>query len=388
MGKIINNRKSSKDFKNILEHISYDKILNQIRDGIFITDLNRKIVFWSLGAEKLTGLKAEKMVNQSCHTALSTNKNDQPEICSICGGSCPLRKAMDANTSGVYPHMVFLKSLWGMELPVTISVAPIHDDQGDVIGAIVVFRDKRDEFRQQQLAGEIQKQMITLGQIHKNGFFVDTLYKPVNDIGGDFIEAFFLDDKSLVATVADATGHGISASLFTVVYKTLLHSSFATLHDPAEVLNSVNKGFLNTTKVDGYYLTATMVVINPHTLRGKLSSAGHPPGLIFTPTEKGYRLREELRLQSSMIGVEESSHFQEIPFTLNKKDFLLLTSDGIIEAECTGDTFFGIEGIEEFFSTYQGNDHLKDLLSHVREASKFMELIDDVSLIKISPIVE
>ena len=40
-----------------------------------------------------------------------------------------------------------------------------------------------------------------------DGIAIDTFYQPVEEIGGDFMEAFFLDDKSLVATVADATGH-------------------------------------------------------------------------------------------------------------------------------------------------------------------------------------
>ena len=51
-----------------------------------------------------------------------------------------------------------------------------------------------------------------------------------------------------------------------------------------------------------------------------------------------------------MIGVEENVHYQEMDFHLNKGDFLLLTSDGLLEAECTGDIPFGIKGIEEFLA--------------------------------------
>lgn len=370
---------------DVLPHISFDKILNQIQDGVFITDMNRHIVYWNQGAEDLTGLNSKELLYKPCYNEHSVCKTDHRGAF-LCSNNCPLKKAIEKNTSGVYPHLVFLNTKWGIDLPVSISVGPIHDKENKIVGGIVVFRDMRDEYRQRQLASEIQKKMITLGSMKRNGLFIDTLYKPSDEIGGDFIEAFFLDDKTLVATVADATGHGISASLFTVIYKTLLHSSFANLHDPAEVLKSVNQGFLKTTRIDGYYLTATMINLNPHSLRGKLSSAGHPPGLIFAKTGRGYRLKEELKLKSIMIGVEENSTFQEIDFSLNEGEFLLLASDGITEAECEDDTQFGIEGIEEFFSNYQGGDYLNDLIRHVSRSSKYVELLDDVSLIKISPL--
>jgi len=371
--------------KDILPHISYNTVLNQIQDGVFITDTDRRIVYWNQGAEDLTGKNEADVRNKLCCEVNSLCKTDSRGT-ALCGNNCPLLKAIKYDSSGVYPHIVFVNTKWGIDLPVSISFGPIHNAENVIVGGIVVFRDMRDEYRQRKLAGEIQKKMITLGNIRRNGLFIETLYKPSDEIGGDFIEAFFLDDKCLVATVADATGHGISASLFTVIYKTLLHSSFSNLHDPAEILKSVNEGFLNTTRMEGYYLTATMINLNPFSLRGKLSSAGHPPGLIFTKTDKGYRLKEELRIKSIMIGVDENSNFQEIDFSLNKGDFLLLTSDGIIESECTDDHPFGIEGIEAFFYNYQGNDYLNDLMERVKSLSKYTELLDDVSLIRITPV--
>ena len=79
----------------------------------------------------------------------------------------------------------------------------------------------------------------------RNGVRVETLFTPVDEIGGDFLEAFFLDDHTLIATMADATGHGISASLFTMAYKTLLHSPSPCTR-PGQVLEHVNSGFLES----------------------------------------------------------------------------------------------------------------------------------------------
>jgi len=370
----------------ILPNISYHKILDQIKDGIFITDIYKKIVYWNQGAEELTGFKSNEILGRYCYDIGNLCKMDHVGN-TLCGPEiCPLERALASGTSGVYPHIVFIETKNGSELPISINVGPIHDINGKTVGGICVFRDMREEFRQMVLASEIQKKMITLGKIRKNGLSVETMYKPANEIGGDFLEAFFLDNKNLVATIADATGHGISASLFTMIYKTLLHASFAHLDDPAEVLKEVNYVFLQTTQIEGYYITANIVIINPNTLIGKLSSAGHPPALIFNKTETGYKLRRELNIRSIMIGVDENINFQEIEFQLEKDDLLLLSSDGLLEAECIGETLFKKEGIEEFLADYTGYNMLNDLMVHMNKKSKYVELIDDVSLIKIEPI--
>ncbi|MBN2534671.1 MAG: SpoIIE family protein phosphatase [Spirochaetales bacterium] len=370
----------------ILPNISYHKILDQIKDGIFITDVDRKIVYWNQGAEELTGFKNDDVLGEYCYDFKGLCNTDQKGfyLCEL--GTCPLEKALITNASCVYPHIVFIEKKNGKELPASINVGPIHDKNGKIVGGFCVFRDMSDEYRQMKLAGEIQKKMITLGKIRKNGVLIETFYEPVEEIGGDFMEAFFLDDKSLVATVADVTGHGISASLFTVIYKTLLHSSFSQLHNPSEVLHNVNEGFINTTQVEGYYLTASLIIFNPVTRRGKFVSARHPPGLIFKKNEKGYYLKQELSLQSIMIGVEENAYFQEMDFQLDKGEFLLLTSDGLWEAECTNDEFFGLNGIEEFLADYRGYDILNDMVKSLYEKSKYIEFQDDISMIKIEPV--
>jgi serine phosphatase RsbU (regulator of sigma subunit) len=243
----------------------------------------------------------------------------------------------------------------------------------------------RDEYQQRRLAVEIQKHTITPHGFTRNGVRVETLFAPVDEIGGDFLEAFFLDEHTLIATLADATGHGISASLFTMVYKTLLHGAFALHRDPGSVLEMVNKGFLESAAIDGYYIGACLVSYDTITCRGRYAAAGHPHGLIFQREGNGHRLREHLGVQSPMLGMNEASRFGEVEFALGKGDFLLLTSDGIIESPCSDGTQFGIPGISSFFSGYSGDAPLTDLLGEVRRRRADAPAVDDVSAVLVTP---
>ena len=44
----------------------YLDIINNLRDGIYFVDTNRTILFWSKGAEAITGYPSEELVGKQC----------------------------------------------------------------------------------------------------------------------------------------------------------------------------------------------------------------------------------------------------------------------------------------------------------------------------------
>jgi serine phosphatase RsbU (regulator of sigma subunit) len=170
------------------------------------------------------------------------------------------------------------------------------------------------------------------------------------------------------------------------VYKTLLHSSFALNREPGIVLENVNQGFLETAGVDGFYVGACLVSFDTTTRQGHYAAAGHPQGLIFSPGTVGYRLRDRLAVHSPMLGMMEAARFSDLGFTLAPGDFLLLSSDGMLESPCRDGKQFGNAGIEAFFSHYAGTAPLEDLLAEVRRTSAFLPLADDVSALMVTAV--
>jgi sigma-B regulation protein RsbU (phosphoserine phosphatase) len=373
------------DLASVLSHVSFPEFLDQVQDGLYIIDASRAIVFWNRAAEELTGFSAAQMVGKRCidstlmdHTTLVGD--------SLCRGDvCLLERCIHRGLGGTVPQIILMNTASGKPLPISLSVGPLQGPDGESIGVIAIFRGMREEYQQRKLAVEIQKRMITMHGFSRNGARVETIYAPVDEIGGDFLEAFFLDERTLIATIADATGHGISASLFTMVYKTLLHSSFTGHRRPAEVMASINRGFLETAGVDGFYISSCLVSYDPATRRGSYAAAGHPRGLIFRREGSGYALRERLAIQSLMLGVDDAARFTEIEFQLDPSEFLLISSDGILEAPCRTGGQFGVEGVREFFARYTGSRPLDDLLAEVRSRSSFQPLGDDVSLLLLAP---
>jgi phosphoserine phosphatase RsbU/P len=372
--------------ESILTRISFTEFLDQVQDGLYIVDPELRVVYWNRAAEELTGLPASVMTGTSCvESSLLDHRTLEGE--SLCAAdSCPLLRCMETDTPGIIPHMVLMGTASGTPLPVSLSVGPIHGRDGGCIGAIALFRAMREEFQQRKLAVEIQKHTITQRGFSRNGARVETLYAPVQDLSGDFMEAFFLDERTLVATMADATGHGISAALFTMVYKSLLHASFALHRQPAQVLEQVNRGFLETAGIDGFYIDAGLVIYDTVTRAGRYTAAGHPTTLLFDPVDGGYALRQRLETRSLMLGMNENARFPEMEFTIEPGGFLLLSSDGLPDSPCGDGQPFGVRGFQDFFARYAGQRPLEDLIAEVRHRSAALPLADDASAILVAPL--
>ena len=371
------------EFNPLFSQVSFSAFLDQVQDGLLVVDADRRIALWNRAAYELTGFTPQSLIGQDGPRAMG--------LCRMTGESLaeedndPLLRCMRTGIGGIVPQILLMNTFSGRPLPISLSVGPLRGVGGENLGAIALFRGMREEYQQRKLAVEIQKRTITQGDFSRHGARVHTLYVPLEELAGDFLEAFFLDDRTLIATLADATGHGISAALFTMVYKSLLHASFSRNRDPGKVLENVNKAFLETAGIDGFYVGACLVRYDTTLREGAFSAAGHPRGLLFARSGVGFRLRDTLGVKSLMLGMDDAATFKEVKFSLAEGEFLLLVSDGMLESPCRDGGQFGLKGIEAFFSRYSGTEPLAELLSECRTCGSFDPLADDVSAILVAP---
>jgi PAS domain S-box-containing protein len=132
-------------------------MLDTIFDGIYIVNLNREIVFWNKGAEKITGYTFDEVKGKKCSANILNHIDENGKL--LCKSGCPLTYCIKTGINieeKIYP---LHKS--GERFPVLTHVAPIKDNDGIVVGAIEVFRDvsKEEDFRiiQEKFNGFIQK---------------------------------------------------------------------------------------------------------------------------------------------------------------------------------------------------------------------------------------
>lgn len=112
-------------------------ILESLPTGLCVVDLQKRIVFWSNGAERITGHLRHEVIGHSC-VGEPLLHCDQPG-CEFCGEDCPVARAM--KTSQPAQATGFLHHKIGHEVPVRIHAVPVHNEHGSIIGALEVFEN-------------------------------------------------------------------------------------------------------------------------------------------------------------------------------------------------------------------------------------------------------
>ncbi len=112
----------------------YLTIINSLHDGIYLVDLDRRILFWNKAAEEITGYGAQEMVGTRCpdNQLKHIDEGGRP----LCIVGCPLTAT---NLDGqVRRARVFLRHKQGYRIPVMIHVLPLLQE-GRIIGSIEIF---------------------------------------------------------------------------------------------------------------------------------------------------------------------------------------------------------------------------------------------------------
>ncbi|MBE6612771.1 MAG: diguanylate cyclase [Ruminococcaceae bacterium] len=112
----------------------YLDIINNLRDGIYFVDTERRIRFWNRAAEEITGYTAEEIVGKACHQS-GLNHIDE-EGRPLCHIGCPLFATIADGKQR--QHRVFVRHKSGYRIPVLVNVFPICKENA-IVGAVEIF---------------------------------------------------------------------------------------------------------------------------------------------------------------------------------------------------------------------------------------------------------
>jgi diguanylate cyclase (GGDEF)-like protein/PAS domain S-box-containing protein len=116
---------------------NYEDMLENLTDGVYFVDKNRKITYWNKAAEKITGFSSAEVVGKYCMDNILAHVDDQGN--NLCQNKCPLTKSMEDCISR--EAEVYLHHKNGHRIPVWIRVTPLRDESGAIVGASELFAD-------------------------------------------------------------------------------------------------------------------------------------------------------------------------------------------------------------------------------------------------------
>ncbi len=129
--------------------------LSSIGDAVITTDVEGRVTFMNRVAESLTGwAEAESMGHSLTDILQILNEQSRQPV------ENPALRTLDSGTIIKLANHTVLVAKDGTECPIDDSTAPIRNEQGEVVGAVLVFRDiserKRLELDREQLLAAAQ----------------------------------------------------------------------------------------------------------------------------------------------------------------------------------------------------------------------------------------
>jgi len=198
-------------------------LCENLSDGIYFVDTERRITYWNRGAEQLTGFAREEAVGRHCFNNFLMHVNEAG--CHLCAGGCPLSATLaDGNCREAE---VSLRHKRGHRVPVAVRVSPVRDRSGNVIGAVEVFRDISSQKDLERRASELEllayrDPLTGLSNRRHIELRMQQALQEVEQFGRK--AGLLLVDIDSFKLVNDRFGHASGDTVLQAVADTLLHS--------------------------------------------------------------------------------------------------------------------------------------------------------------------
>jgi serine phosphatase RsbU (regulator of sigma subunit) len=167
-----------------------------------------------------------------------------------------------------------------------------------------------------------------------------SLFRPLNVVGGDIFDVEELDPGRFRVFVADATGHGVQASMRTVVLKLEYDRLKRDHSSPATLLTEFNDRLIRMYPSGDMVSTACCfdIDLRTHSPRLVYANAAHPSVLRVS------RKRiEEIHADSPLLGMMTWSSVVTREIELAPGDLIVAYTDGICEQRVPSGALFDLE---------------------------------------------
>ena len=189
----------------------------------------------------------------------------------------------------------------------------------------IALQQQEEELKR---AREIQQMLLpsTLPQLP--GVQIAGAWQPAREVGGDYFDVIQLDKDRVGICVGDVAGKGITAALLMANLQASFRAFATAEASPQVVCTKLNK-FLCANIASGKFVTFFYAVLDATTRTLTYENAGHSPGLLLRSSGE----TDALRGGGAVLGALPDWTFQDYTTQLQPGDRLLLTTDGITEAE-------------------------------------------------------
>lgn len=306
-------------------------------DAIISKDLNGVITSWNQGAEHLFGYAADEAIGRPVTILFPPDRlHEEPRI---------LEQIRRGQAIEHYETVRRRKD--GTLVDISLTVSPVRDDLGRVVGVSKIARDITERKRAEQVLRDheaahrreledalqskrrfteiIQRSLLPDRVPQLEGVEFAARYMPASPdaaVGGDFYDVFELPNGQLGLAIGDVAGQGVQAAGVMGQQRMLLRAYGHEGHPPATVLDRLNRLLK-----PGEMVTLLYLVLDPISGQMTYANAGHPPPLVVP---LGGRSSYLPGVDPPLVGGWYAYRSHETVVAIG--DAVILYTDGLVES--------------------------------------------------------
>lgn len=201
--------------------------------------------------------------------------------------------------------------------------------------------------------------------------------RSANEVGGDLVDFFKVNEKRFGVALGDVAGKGLSAALLATRLQATLRALVHDCTSMAELGNLLNTIFCRDC-LRSIFSSLAYIELQPESGSARLLNAGHFPPIII----RGSKL-ERMGKGGPALGIMPDPSYVEEKLDLQPGELLFVYSDGVTEARNAQGEFFGERRLWELLSklTTLSPDRLGERV--VAEVDRFIgdaRVNDDLSI--------
>jgi Stage II sporulation protein E (SpoIIE) len=245
------------------------------------------------------------------------------------------------------------------------------------------YREARHSIRLQtelSLAHDMQKTLVPPLELSSAAWELYGVSLPSDNVGGDLVDLVTQHDGSLLAYIADISGHGLPAGILMGRFKTAVRTCVPENPDLSALMSRLNS-VLPQVKEPEMFATCAAVRIPAHPANPisyfEYVLAGHPSPAVFSRSGSVARLEQS----SPVLGLLPCPDFPSRKVEVHSGDLLLIFTDGLIEILNAQSEEFGWHRLQTVVE-HNRNESLKKIADAIfDEGRRWGNATDDRTLL-------
>jgi serine phosphatase RsbU (regulator of sigma subunit)/anti-sigma regulatory factor (Ser/Thr protein kinase) len=205
-------------------------------------------------------------------------------------------------------------------------------DVTDLVAAEHKAREAERRIERDKIAIELLQRVALPDDLPRwSGVDLGAAYRPAErgqPIGGDWYDAFPLDDHSLAVVIADVAGHGPDAAAFMVQVRNVFRAVAIEHREPVAVLTHVNQVLCRLREMWSPFVTCCYGVLDTVEQTYTWGRAGHLPPMLM---ERGGRTRMLWSDAAVPLSITPEAAFVSDTVAIRPGHRLVLYTDGLVE---------------------------------------------------------